>query len=48
MRIDQLKSRGSFGVRQYCVYEPQKKAKKSVVKPQKRNTICVAESVDIA
>ena len=27
MRIDQLKSGGSFGVRHYCVYEPKKPPK---------------------
>ena len=48
MRIDQLRSRGSFRERQYCVYEPQKQPKNPSSSLKNGIQFCVAENVDIA
>ena len=43
MRIDQLKSGGSFGVRQYCVYEQQKQPKISREASETEYNLCCRE-----
>ena len=43
MRIDHLKSGGSFGVRQYCVYEPQNSQKILRQASKKEYNLCCRE-----